>query len=407
MHFIKKHNMITRTLFFIALILSTTVNASANPQAISKSADELATIEQLSLQLKELTTKLESVSKDNTELKNSIIPNIENAQKQFTQINSKNAEIAQYLREQNVDYESLEKKDVDLHLFMNSPNTPAWINFWAVIVSIGGSIGLSLYFLHRTLRRETDKQLKQIKIDAEERKHEHLALLQTQQKQNDDSLKSQIQLAKNEQIERHKVVIDELRQKWINTFRDEASSYVRVATQLLHFYEIEKDILSIVKILKSAERRSAKYRADFREESRGLPRILSEENDNEYRELKMYERQAREDFDSVKPTYAELKKLESELIEKKIKISFMLNPDKDANSVNNKAFDNEILELATLINDAFISEQRVYQALTNERLIKDKLAEFQRIVPLMLKAEWDRVQRKGRDKNITPSSEIL
>lgn len=346
------------------------------------------------MQLKELTTKFEAISKDNTDLKNSIIPNIEKAQKQFTQINSKNAEIAQYLKEQNVDYESLEKRDVDLHLFMNSPNTPAWINFWAVIVSIGGSIGLSLYFLHRTLRRETDKQLKQIKIDAKERKQEHLALLQTQQKQNDDSLKSQIQLAKNEQKERHKVVIDELRQKWINTFRDEASSYVRVATQLLHFYEIEKDILAIVKSFKSAERRCAKFRADFREENSGLPRILSEENNNEYRELKMHERQAREDFDSVKPTYAELKKLESELIEKKVKISFMLNPDKDVNSLNNKAFDNEILELATLINDAFISEQRVYQALTNERLIKEKIAEFQRIVPLMLKAEWDRVQRK-------------
>lgn len=89
--------MITRTLFFIALILSTAVNASENPQTTSKSADELVTVEQLSMQLKELTTKFEAISKDNTELKNSIIPNIEKAQKQFTQINSKNAEIAQYL----------------------------------------------------------------------------------------------------------------------------------------------------------------------------------------------------------------------------------------------------------------------------------------------------------------------
>ncbi|MDT3274981.1 hypothetical protein Q4Q54_16075, partial [Shewanella sp. SP2S2-4] len=95
--------MITRTLFFIALILSTVVNASENSQTTSKSADELATVEQLSIQLKELTTKLEAVSKDNTELKNSIILNIEKAQKQFTQINRKNTEIAQYLKEQNVD----------------------------------------------------------------------------------------------------------------------------------------------------------------------------------------------------------------------------------------------------------------------------------------------------------------
>ncbi|WP_318434817.1 hypothetical protein [Photobacterium leiognathi] len=386
--------MMTRPLFFIALILSTAVNASETSQTTSKSSDELVTVEQLSIQLKELTTKLEAVSKDNMELKNSIIPNIEKVQKQFTQINSKNAEIAQYLREQNVDYESLEKRDVDLHLFMNSPNTPAWINFWAVMVSIVGSIGLSLYFLHRTLQRETDKQLKQIKIDAEVRNKEHLVLLENQQKQNDESLKNQIQLAKNEQIERHKVAIDELRQKWINTFRDEASSYVRVATQLLHFYEIEKDVLAIVKSLKSAESRSAEFRADFSKENSGLPRILTEENNNEYRELKMHERLVRKDFDSIKPTYAELKKLESELIEKKVKISFMLNPDKDANSSNDKAFDNEILGLATLINDSFISEQRVYHVLTNEHVIKEKIEEFQRIVPLMLKAEWDRVQRK-------------
>lgn len=386
--------MITRTLFFIALILSTVVNASENSQTTSKSADELATVEQLSIQLKELTTKLEAVSKDNTELKNSIIPNIEKTQKQFTQINRKNTEIAQYLKKQNIDYESLKNRDIDLHLFMDSPNDPAWINFWAVIVSIGGSIGLSLYFLHRTLRRETDKQLEQIKIDAEQRKHEHLALLQTQEKQNDDSLKSQIQLAKNEHEERHKVVIDEFRQKWINTFRDEASSYVRVATQLLHFYEIEKDILVIVKSLKSAERQCANFRAEFREENSGLSRILLESNNDEYKKLKMHERQVREDFDSVKPTYAKLKKLESELIEKKVKISFMLNPDKDANSLNDKALDNNILELIIFINDAFISESRVYQALTNEPLIKTKLEKFQCIVPLMLKAEWDRVQRK-------------
>ncbi|MFP8843810.1 hypothetical protein ACLILW_08860 [Shewanella baltica] len=386
--------MITRTLFFIALILSTAVNASENSQTTLKSADELVTVEQLSIQLKELTAKLEAVSKDNTELKNSIIPNIEEAKKQVTQINRKNTEIAQYLKEQKVNYESLEKRDVDLHLFMDSPDKPAWINFGAAIVSIVGSIGLSLYFLHRTLRRETDKQVEQIEIDASKRMEEHLELLKTQEKQHNDSLESKIQLAKNEQKERHKVVIDEFRQKWINTFRDEASSYVRVAIQLLYFYKIEKDMLEIVKNLKSAERRCAVFRAKFREANSGLPRILSEENNNDYRELMIYERQAREYFDSVKSTYAELKKLESELIEKTVKISFMLNPDKDANSLNDKAFDNKILGLVTFINDAFISEERVYQALTNESRIKEKLAEFQRIVPLMLKAEWDRVQRK-------------
>ncbi|KZK67220.1 hypothetical protein A1L58_20720 [Shewanella baltica] len=386
--------MITRTLFFIALILSTAVKASESSQITLKSADELVTVEQLSIQLKELTAKLEAVSKDNTELKNSIIPNIEEAKKQVTQINRKNAEIVQYLKEQKVNYESLEKRDVDLHLFMDSPDKPAWINFGAAIVSIVGSIGLSLYFLHRTLRRETDKQVEQIKIDANKRMEEHLELLKTQEKQHNDSLESQIQLAKNEQKERHKVVIDEFRQKWINTFRDEASSYVRVAIQLLYFYKIEKDMLEIVKNLKSAERRCAVFRVKFREENSGLPRILSEENNNNYRELMIYARQAREYFDSVKSTYAELKKLESELIEKTVKISFMLNPDKDANSLNDKAFDNKILGLVTFINDAFISEERVYQALTNESRIKEKLAEFQRIVPLMLKAEWDRVQRK-------------
>lgn len=123
--------MITRTLFFIALILSTAVNASENSQTTLKSADELVTVEQLSIQLKELTAKLEAVSKDNTELKNSIIPNIEEAKKQVTQINRKNTEIAQYLKEQKVNYESLEKRDVDLHLFMDSPDKPAWINFGA------------------------------------------------------------------------------------------------------------------------------------------------------------------------------------------------------------------------------------------------------------------------------------
>jgi hypothetical protein len=378
----------------IALLLSTAICASESSQTTSQLEKKAITAEQLSIQLKELTTKLEAVSKDNTELKNSIIPNIEKAQKQLTQINRKNTEIAQYLKEQNVDYESLENRDVDLHFFMDSPNDPAWINFWAVIVSIVGSIGLSLYFLHRTLQRETDKQLEQIKIDAEQRKNEHLALLKTQEKQNDDSLKSQIQLAKNEHEERHKVVIDEFRQKWINTFRDEASSYVRVVTQLLHFYEIEKDILVIVKSLKSAERQCANFRAKFRKNNRGLPRVLLERNNNKYKELRMHERQVREDFDSVKPTYAELKKLESELIEKKVKICFMLNPDKDSNSLNDKAFDNDILTLVTLINDGFISKERVYQALTNETVIKEKLVEFQCIVPLMLKAEWDRVQRK-------------
>lgn len=390
----QKHNMITRTLFFIALILSTAVSASENSETTLKLADELATVEQLQTQLKELIVKLDAVSKDNAELKNSIILNVEEAKKQVTQINLKNTEIAQYLKEQNVEYESLEKRDVDLHLFIDSPNETAWINFWAVIVSIGGSIGLSLYFLHRTLRRETDKQLEQIKIDADERRIEHFKLLDSQEKQHNSSLESHIQLAKNEQQERHKVVIDEFRQKWINTFRDEASSYVRVAIQLLYFYKIEIEMLGIVKRLKSAERRRADFRSKFSEENIGLPLILSEKNNLDYRELMINERQAREDFDSVKSTYAELKKLESELIEKTVKIRFMLNPDKDANSLNDKAFDNKLLGLVTFINDAFISEERVYQALTNESSIKEKLEEFQRIVPLMLKAEWDRVQRK-------------
>lgn len=386
--------MLTRTLFFIVFILSTAVDAFENPQTTPKSADEPITVEQLSKQLKELTTKLESVSNENTELKNSIVPNIEKAQQQFIQINSKNAEIAQYLKEQNLDYKSLEKRDVDLQLFMESPNDPAWINFAAVIVSIGGSIGLSLYFLHRTLQRETGKQLEQIKIDADSRLQEHLAQLDAQKSQNDKLLINHKHLSDGEHKERHKVVIDEFRQKWINTFRDEASSYVRVVTQLLYFYEIEKEVLAIVKSLKSAESSCAQFRAEFREQNSGSTRILSEENNEEYGRRKINERQAREDFDSVKATYAELKKLESELIEKKTKISFMLNPEKDANSLNDKAFDNDILTLANIINDAFISDQRVYQALTNESLIKEKLAEFERIVPLMLKAEWDRVQRK-------------
>ncbi|QYK09622.1 hypothetical protein [Shewanella mangrovisoli] len=386
--------MITRTLFFIALILSATLNASESSETTLKSADELATVEQLSIQLKELVAKLDALSRDNAELKDSIIPNIEEAKKQITQINLKNTEIAQYIKEQNVDYESLEKRDVDLNLFIDSPNETAWINFGAVIVSIGGSIGLSLYFLHRTLRRETDKQLEQIKIDANERKNEHLKLLDTQEKQHNASLESHIQLAKNEQQERHKVVIDEFRQKWINTFRDEASSYVRVAIQLLYFYKIEIEMLEIVKNLKSAERRCADFRSKFCKENSGLSRILSEKNNNNYRRLMICEREAREDFERVKPTYTELKKLESELIEKAVKISFMLNPDKDANNLNEKAFDNQIVELVNFINGAFISEERVYQALTNEFSINEKLAEFKRIVPLMLKAEWDRVQRK-------------
>ncbi|AZG33530.1 hypothetical protein [Shewanella psychromarinicola] len=378
----------------IALLLSTAIFASESSQTTSQLEKKAITAEQLSKHLEELTTKLEAVSNENAELKNSITHNIEKVQQQFTQINTKNAEIAQFLKEQNLDYESLEKRDVDLKLFMDSPNKPAWINFVAVIVSIGGSIGLSLYFLRGTLRRETHKQILDSRINARTRKAEHLDLLKAQQKQNDDLLKNQVQLAKNEQDEHHKVVIDEFRQKWINTFRDEASSYVRVATQLLNFYEIEKDILVIVKSLKSAERQCANFRDEFSKGNSGFPRILLESNNDDYKELKMHERQAREDFDSIKATYAELKKLESELIEKKIKISFLLNPDKDANSLNDRAFDDEILKLATHINDAFISEQRVYQALTNEPDIKENLKKFQCIVPLMLKAEWDRVQRK-------------
>ncbi|WP_318470852.1 hypothetical protein [Photobacterium leiognathi] len=390
--------MITRILLLIVFILSTEVNASESPRTTAKPADELITIEQLSKQLEELTTQLGAISNENAELKSFIIPNIDKVQQQFAHINSKNAEIANYLKKNKIDYESLEKRDVDLNLFVDSPNTPALINFGAVFLSIVVSIGLSLYFLRGTLRRETYKQILDSRINARARKAEHLALLQAQQKQNDDSLKNQVQLAKNEQKERHKVVIDEFRQKWINTFRDEASSYVRVATQLLYFYEIEKDILAIVKSFKSAEVRCAQFRADFRKENKGVPKILSEEMNDDYRELKRRERETREDFESVKSTYAELKKLESELIEKKVKISFMLNPDKDAHSLNDRAFDYEILECITFINDLFISEQRVYHAFTNKEDIKEKLTEFQRIVPLMLKAEWDRVQRKEQNK---------
>lgn len=378
----------------MALLLSTAINASESTLATLQPANDAVTVKQLSEQLEELTAKLEVVSNENTELKNSIVPNIEEVQQQFTQINTKNAEIAQYLKKQNLDYQSLEKRDVDLKLFMDSPNKPAWINFWAVIISIGGSIGLSLYFLHRTLKRETDKQLSQILIDANKRKEEHLELLGAQGKQNDDLLKNQVQLARNEQKERHKVVIDELRQKWINTFRDEASNYLRLATQLLYFYEVEKDILPIVKSFKSAEGNCARFRTEFREENKGLPKILTEDNNSKYRELMEIERDLRQEFETIKPTYIELKELQAELIEKKVKIGFMLNPDKGANNLNDKAFDNEILDCISHINDLFISEQRTYQVFTNKHTIEKQLTEFQRIVPLMLKAEWDRVQRK-------------
>jgi hypothetical protein len=389
-----EYSMITRIFIMIALLLSTSIYAFENSEALSKPSKESITVKQVSEQLEGLTEKLGVVSDEQRKLKESIVKNIGSLQQKLTQIDTRSAEIDQFIKKQNLDYQSHEKRGVDFTLFMDSPNKPAWINFLAVIVSIGGSIGLSLFFLHKTLQRETTKQIAQITIDADKRTEEHEALLKAQKLQNDNLLTNQRQLSIDAHKEHHKVVIDEFRQRWINTFREEASSYVKVVIQLQHLYDQEKNILPFVKSLKRDESACAQFRADFREKNRGLPTVLTEENNEEYKELRASERNSKEDFESIKYAYSELKKLEAELINMKTQILFMLNPDKDVNSQNDKAFDNEILDCIKHINDSFISEQRTYQAFTNFKTIQEQIEEFQRIVPLMLKAEWDRVQRK-------------
>jgi len=371
--------MIKEILITSVLALSTAAFANDNTPIAKPALVELnQNIQELSTKVNDLSELANRLNSENSEIKNSIASTIEATKIQISQVQQTNAEIVGYLKQQKLDYESLEVRDVDIAYSVETDYYAVWVNFFAVAFSILGSLRLSYIFLRSTLRKETKIQILAIQIDAKKRKNEHDAMLTAQQSHHKEQLHTQRTISEETHKEQHQVVINEFRQKWSNNFRDGISSYISNVSQILRFYEVEVAMLNRLKNLKRAEEDYISYTKDLDKrdlDKKHLASLLEEEIE------------ARLEFESVKGIYLELNNLEFKLAEQKTKICLMLNSTKEINVIS------ELLK--TINRNVIITDKRVYRVETNRTEIKNNIVKLEEISLQILKKEWNQIQRKG------------
>jgi len=277
----------------------------------------------------------------------------------------------------------IKEREADLVLSVKPTYEEIGANFFAVILTAIGSIWVTFLILKKTLAKETDIQIKSLQEN-----------LTAQTKLHKQQIDTQLQLSIRQHEKDHLLTVDEFRQKWINTFRQDISIFIGYIVAVVDFHSVEADFFDSWKRAKKAKEARINY---FKEELNELNEertpwnYLKKQNQiyssECYKDFLADEHDAKESFDKYKDELKEFKKLHSLVTQQKLKTILMLNPNKHTK-------DNEISKTIDLLVNVITLHDRTYLQPGTVEQINLKLIELQSLVQHMLKGEWDRIQKR-------------
>ncbi len=301
----------------------------------------------------------------------------------------------------------------DLSLSIESDDYAIWMNFGAAILIAFGSIYITYNVLTKTLANETEKQrialgdnlsktkdLNKIQIDAQ------LEIANQQNSALKDDLAGKISIS-NKQLETqlatvsehtkeaHLLKIDEFRQLWIITFREDISALIKSLITLKNFYITEKgfmNALSKVSMLDLKIETISKKIMKEQTQSNLIEKINKLLSSPEYMEAFRVSNLAKEEFDLFKDQFKYYNLLRATIIEQKTKIILMFSPKGTEN-------ENFILNTIEKIDSLLTVDKQIIFEFEDDKEIDIKINELQLSVQKMLKIEWNRVRRIN-SKNI-------
>lgn len=401
-----KKNLLLITLFS-SLALA---NVEENKVVLTPNQLSVA-ISPLESQLTDLSNEFDSLAKKNDLLEQEITSALLHASSAISKTHQSNKAFSDVLKEQQEELSSLEHRDVDLSLSMQRDVYPIWVNFFAVFISIVGSIGISVWVtrevLTKTLQNESKTQVDALKANLEQQielhKHtnktnsdQHREQIASQLDQHLEQLKTQSKLAFGEHKEHHKLTIDGFRQQWINDFRDNVTEYVKVILTLCHFHSTEKPFFDAYKELKKAQTLLSNYNQEYNRkinESDSLverARLINiKKQDDEYVSLIHRRIDAVDSFELYKNHFMQYNTLKGECLTIQTKLSLMLKPTISSSEPDYKVrkLIDEIYQLTSKREERRIIDGDV-------RIIENLIDDLKYHTKVMLKTEWDRIQRK-------------
>ncbi|MCC5518612.1 hypothetical protein BCT65_016340 [Vibrio splendidus] len=321
-----------------------------------------------------------------------------------------------------VQAKDIKESKADLTLSIASDVMAIKWNFWTAVIVALGSLLVTIIVLTWTLKNETkkqnaalaietDKQTEALNRDLVETRALNNAQIDTQleiaRQQNssfteeieakisisNDQLKTQLDSVKAQTNEAHLLKIDEFRQAWINTFREDISVLFKSFIALKDFHSVEEGFFIAWDILKRAERRQrnvydelvklANQEAVLEEKVRAKLKINFDEG---YLDSLEYTSSAKAQFEQYKNEFREFNSLHATIIEQKTKIILMFNPDGTPDEKN-------IVQKLNYIHNLLSLNDRTFMPQGNKEAIDKALIELQPVVQDMLKTEWNRVKR--------------
>ncbi|WP_157466268.1 hypothetical protein [Colwellia sp. MT41] len=303
----------------------------------------------------------------------------------------------------------------DLSFSIASDEMAIYWNFGSALLIAIGSLFASLYVtfkvLTKSLASETNKHTQSLESNLAETKLLNKAQIDTQlniaRLQNDGfskeleakisisnaQLKTQLDSVSEQTKEAHALKIDEFRQLWINTFREDISVLIKSFVTLKHFHFIEESFFVSLDILKRAERSQRNLYGELLKEANSEKSLLKKviakskiKNNDDYIISKMDVDDAKLQFKEYKNEYKEFNNLHAIIIEQKTKIMLMFNPNGTAN-------EKKIVDKLNHIHQLLSTGERTFMPKGNIEAIDKAIIALQPLVQDMLKIEWNRVRR--------------
>lgn len=311
------------------------------------------------------------------------------------------------------DAKEIKESNSDLSLSIESDYYAIWVNFGAAILIAFGSIYITFKVLTKTLANETEKQRIALNDNLSKTKDLNQTQIQAQlqiaNQQNSaikDDLAGKISIS-NKQLETqlasvsehtkeaHLLKIDEFRQLWINTFREDTSTLIKSFITLKNFYITERGFMNARSkvIMNELMIQSISEKIMGEQTESNLKEKINELlSSPEYMKAFKVSRSVREEFDLFKDQFKYYNLLRATIIEQKTKIILMFSPE----GTENEKF---ILNTIEKINSLLTVDEQIIFEFEDDKEVDITINELQLSVQKMLKIEWNRVRRIN-SKNI-------
>lgn len=333
----------------------------------------------------------------------------------------------------------IKESKADLSLSIASDKLAIFWNVIAAILIAFGSVYITFKVLTKTLANETDKQVSALENSLLKTKQLNQAQIAAQieiaNRQNsvikddlaakikisNEQLKVQIDIAKtqnerfseelqakmvisNKQLntqlksvsehtkEAHLLKLDEFRQIWINTFREDVSILFKYFIEIKGFYLFEPDFLISLHI----------YESDIKEYNNSMKDLvisLDEASENERGTIQGQLndtadklRQRKTIFEEHADKRKEFNLLQTEMFKQKTKILLMFNP-------NGTKLEMKIVKKIEYIDLLLSLKSYNLEQAKNMIKVDVALGELQSLVKVMFKTEWNRIRRNNIKAN--------